>query len=46
MTSGPLRPEYEACVMALRGQADTMWYDGLTPEAIARAMHVCRTHPP
>ena len=42
MTSDPLRLEYEACVMALRARADAMRCDGLTPEAVARAMHTDR----
>jgi hypothetical protein len=42
MTSDPLRLEYEACVMALRGRADAMRRNGLPPEVIARAMHADR----
>src|SRR5690348_12763399 len=42
MTGAPLRLEYEARVMALRGRADAMRRDGSAPEAIARAMHVAR----
>jgi hypothetical protein len=42
MTRAPLRLEYEARVMALRGRADAMRRDGSTPEAIARAMHAAR----
>jgi len=42
MTRAPLRLEYEARVVALRGRADAMRRDGSTPEAIARAMHAAR----
>ena len=42
MTSGPLRLEYEARVMALRWWADAMRQDGLPLETIARAMHAER----
>ena len=42
MTRAPLRLEYEARVMALRGHADAMRRDGSSPEAIARAMHSAR----
>jgi len=42
MTRAPLRLEYEAQVMALRGRADAMRRDGSSPEAIARAMHAAR----
>jgi hypothetical protein len=41
MTEALLRLEYEARVTALRGRADAMHRDGLTPEAIARA-HAAR----
>jgi AraC-like DNA-binding protein len=42
MTRGPLRLEYEARVMALRGRADAMHRDGLSLEAIAKALHAER----
>ena len=42
MTQSPLRLEYEAQVMALRGWAETMRRDGSAPETIARAMHAAR----
>ncbi len=42
MTRAPLRLEYEARVMALRGRADAMRRDGSPPEAIARVMHAPR----
>ena len=42
MTRAPLRLEYEAQVMALRGWAEAMRRDGSAPEAIARAMHAAR----
>ena len=42
MTRDPLRLEYEAQVMALRGLASAMCRDGSTPEVIARAMHAAR----
>jgi hypothetical protein len=42
MTRASLRLEYEAQVTALHDLADPMRLDGLTPEAIARAMHAAR----
>jgi Prokaryotic cytochrome b561 len=42
MTSGSLRLEYQARVMALRDPAGSMRRDGPTLEAIARAMHADR----
>jgi hypothetical protein len=43
LTSDPLRLEYEARVMALRGRVDAMRQHGLPVEAIARALHAERT---
>ena len=42
MTRASLRLEYEAQVTPLHDLADPMRLDGLTPEAIARAMHAAR----
>ncbi len=42
MTKAPLRLEYEAQVIALRGRADALRRDGSTPEEIARLMHAAR----
>jgi hypothetical protein len=42
MTRDPLRLEYEARVMTLRGRAIAMHQDGSTPEEIARVMHAAR----
>lgn len=42
MIRDPLRLDYEARVMALRGGTNAMRQDGSTPEAIARAMHAAR----
>jgi len=42
VTADRLRADYEACVVALRAQADIMRRQAIAPEAIARAMHAAR----